>query len=290
MTRALVLLCLCCVPAVAASSASPRAAPKGVHLIVYWSESPWPSIWSIRPDGTHRRRILRNTQNGKRPRLSPDRKWVAFDGAPPGKPPLSDFDIQIIRVDGSGRRTLTGSSLWDFDAQWSPDGQLLSFSRLPRNARDEHGASIWIIRRDGTGLHRVTTGFGARWSPDGTKLVYEGPARRGASNLSVIGLDGSDPHPISTAPGTEQPAGWSPDGSRILFTRYDAAGRPSIFVVDADGANLRRLGQGIAAAWSPDGTEILYGSAFVSNLLVMNADGSGKHRLLRIAASEPDWG
>ena len=73
----------------------PTAAGPG--LIVYWRESPFPSIYAIRPDGTHARRILRNRQNAKRARLSPDRSWVAFDGASPGKRPLSDFDIQIVR-------------------------------------------------------------------------------------------------------------------------------------------------------------------------------------------------
>ena len=64
-----------------------------------------------------------NRQNAKRARLSPDRSWVAFDGAPPGKQPLTDFDIQIVRLDGTDRTTLTDSDYWDIDAQWSPDGQ-----------------------------------------------------------------------------------------------------------------------------------------------------------------------
>lgn len=57
-----------------------EGAPRARGLIVYWSESPWPSIWAIAADGSRNRRILRNRQNAKRPRLSPDRRWVAFDG------------------------------------------------------------------------------------------------------------------------------------------------------------------------------------------------------------------
>jgi hypothetical protein len=40
---------------------------------------------------------------------------VAFGGAPPGTPPLTDFDIQIVRLDGTGRRTLTHSPDWEIE-------------------------------------------------------------------------------------------------------------------------------------------------------------------------------
>ena len=289
MARVLLLACLSCLLLVAASSAAPERAPKGAGLIVYWSESPWPSIWSIRPDGLHRRRILRNRQNGKRPRLAPDRTWVAFDGAPPGKPPLSDFDIQVVRLDGTGLRTLTKSSQWDVDAQWSPDGTLLSFSRLPPHHADEHRSFVWLVRRDGSGLRRLTPGFGARWSPDGTKLVYEASTDGSTADLFVIGADGSDPRPLLSTPELEQPAGWSPDGTQILFTRYDTANRPGVFVMSAAGTNVRRLAPGIAAVWSPDGSRILYSAGFFTPLRVMNADGSHRHAVTAFAASEPDW-
>jgi hypothetical protein len=139
--------------------------------IVYWSTDPWPSIWAVRPDRSHRHRIVRTRRNAKRPRLSPDRAWVAFDGAPPAKPLLRDFDVQIVRLDGSGRRTLTTWTDVETDAQWSPDGQWLSFTRAPPNPVDCTGSSVWIIRRDGSAARRVVDGCGARWAPDGTRLV-----------------------------------------------------------------------------------------------------------------------
>ena len=135
----------------------------------------------------------------------------------------------------------------------------------------------------------MTPGFGARWSPDGTQLVYEAPGVGGVGDLFVIGPDGSDPHPLLSTPELEQPGGWSPDGARILFTRYDSANRPSVLVMNADGTNVRRLGPGIAAAWSPDGRRILYSAGFFTRLLVIDADGTHRHAVTRFAASEPDW-
>jgi Tol biopolymer transport system component len=218
-------------------------------LIVYWRDSPWPSIWAMQPDGSGRHRILRNHQNAKRPVLSAGRAWVAFDGAPPGKRAMSDFDIQIVRLDGSGRRTLTRSSAWDVDAQWSPDGKLLSFSRQPPHPQDASGASVWIVQRDGSGLRRVVSGFGARWSPDGTRLVYE--TRDG--DLHVIGADGSGDRALLTGPALDWPAAWSRDGRKILFTRSPRTDVFDVFVVNADGTGVKRLAHGVAGSWSPDG-------------------------------------
>jgi tricorn protease-like protein len=104
------LIPLAITPSVVATctpAAAGEAKPVSAGLIAFWSDDPTPSIWTIRPDGSGRSRILRNGQNAKRPRLSPDGQWVAFDGTPPGKRPMSDFDIQVVRPDGKGLRTLT---------------------------------------------------------------------------------------------------------------------------------------------------------------------------------------
>jgi Tol biopolymer transport system component len=258
----------------------------GRHLIVYWSTNPWPSIWSIRTSGKHRRRILRNHQNAKRPRLSPDRQWVAFDGAPPGKPPLRDFDIQLVRPDGTGRKTLTDSSEWDdIDAEWSPDGQLIAFERRPRPAVDDRDSVIWTIRRDGTDARPLVRGFSARWSPDGSRIVYETPEQ----DLALLDLATGKTEVLLRTPELEQPADWSPEGTRILFIRYGERSS-RIFVMNADGTGIRKLATGTAASWSPKGVRILYTRRFpASDLYVMDADGTHKHRLALASAADPDW-
>ena len=213
--------------------------------------SPIPSIWSIRPDGSGRHRILQTNQNAKRARLSPDGTWVAFDGSPPGVAAMSDFDIQLVRLDGTGLRRVTRGPAWDVDAQWSPDGKWLAFSRLPPHASDEHRASIWVVRPNGTGLRRVAAGFGARWSPDGRQLAYEAPRGAGVSDLSVIGVDGKRSRSLVTTAGIEQPAGWH--GTKVLFTRYAAGGGAGVFVVDADGGHYAGSAPGSPARGRPTG-------------------------------------
>src|SRR4029078_10821294 len=99
---------------------------------------------------THVSRIAAQ-QNAKRPSLSPDRRWVAFDGTPKGKPPLSDFDVQVMRRDGTQRRTVFRTRDCERDARWAPDGKRLSFSRMPPGADWRHSI-VCTVRLDGSGL------------------------------------------------------------------------------------------------------------------------------------------
>jgi Tol biopolymer transport system component len=264
-------------------------ASTGPGLIVYWKESPFPSIWSIRPDGKGARRLLTGRQNAKRARLSPDRAWVAFDGAPPGKRPLSDFDIQIVRLDGTGRRTLTDSDRWDIDAQWSTDGERLAFTRGGIGDLDWPNTEIWTVRREGSELRRLGPGSDARWSPDGKELVFGAPTARSRGDLFVMSADGTNRRQLLATTKLEGAAGWSPDGTRILFTRYnDSSGRNAdVFVMNADGTNIRRLAQGVAGSWSPNGKRIVYTNSL--QLRVMNADGSHKRKIRSAGVWDPDW-
>jgi Tol biopolymer transport system component len=275
-------------------SGVPPGRPDG--LIVFWRESPWPSIWSVRPDGSHLRWAYRTHQNAKRPTLSPDGKWIAFDGAPPGEPPLSDFEIQIVRWDGTGRATLTNGQQWSIDAQWSPDGRMLSFTRFRAHSVGEN-ASIWTVWRDGTHLRRLASGDGARWSPDGKRIAYGPPAPEGRGRIIAIRPDGSRPVTVLETPLPAQPAAWSPDGTKLLFTEFDRSGGGDVFVVNTDGTGLRRLTKpgwpNMAAAWSPDGSEILFtrGPPGNAELLLMDADGSHERTISddRFRGYEPSW-
>jgi Tol biopolymer transport system component len=272
--------------AFAASTAASGGPRRDRGLIVYWTHSPYPSIWAIRPDGGGRRRILRSRQNAKRPRLSHDRGWVAFDGAPPGKLPLSDFDIQIVRLDGAGRRTLTSTDDWDVDAQWSPDDTRLSFTRMPSGGNSDD-TTVWTVRRDGTNLVSLGAGSVARWSPDGTRLVISAPTGRSAGDLFVIDLVRSTRRLLLASLQLDQPTDWSRNGRKILFTRSFSDHTSAVFVMNADGTSVRRLAAGSDARWSPDGSHVLYTRD--AELRTMRPDGSGQRLVTRWPAWEPDW-
>lgn len=273
--------------AVLALAVAGSASGAGSGTIVFWNDNPYPSIWSLSgAGGAGPHKILRNKQNAKRPRLSPDRRWVVFDGAAPPKRPMSDFDIQIVRVDGTQRRTLTSSRPWDLDAQWSPDGKWIAFTRNPPSPRDCGRSSIWLIRPSGKDAHPVGAGCGARWSPDGTRLALT--SRDG--KLQVLELASGGVTTILERERLLQPNAWTRDGKRILVTTLTSTGSSgTMLLVDSDGANTQTVGSGYGACFSPDGRRILFTTAFTSPLYVVNLDGSGRRVLARVIASEPDW-
>jgi len=279
------------------SIAAPSSEARVGSLILFWSDTPWPSLWSIRPDGSHRTRVFRTRQNCKRPVLSPDRRWIAFDGTPPGQRPLSQFDIQVMRRDGTERRTLVPSPDRETDPQWSPDGTRLSYVRLAKADEEDFRKSwIWTVRPDGTGAKRLVLGNNARWSPDGKRLVFSAPTAHSDGDLFVINADGSGLSRLLSTPRLEWPSDWSPNGRKILFTR-ELPGGTDVYSMDADGSSVRRLtharGEDIGGTWSPDGKRIVFTSQRfrLAHLFVMRADGRGEHQLTRRKAEdcEPSW-
>jgi|GEM_PF-3954268 len=151
----------------------------------------------------------------------------------------------------------------------------------------------------------------ARRPPTGD-LLLSLPQSRGASQLFVVPVDGTDPHPLipgDVVSGIQAEAAWSPDGSQVAFTVQEGSAR-DIYVVNADGTNLRQLApvdrsiqvppdwviSQQSPAWSPDGTAIAFSSNQAvdhggQDIYVVNADGSNLRRLTDDAIWEfsPRW-
>jgi TolB protein len=295
--RSAVLGCLL-VALVSGASASAASRPRG--LILFWSDKAGgPSLWSIRPDGTHRRRIFRTHRGCKRPSLSPDRKWVLFDGPRRGHgEPVPQFDVQVVRRDGTGRRSLTSSDDREIQAQWSPDGSRISYARLGvEDGEDWRKTWIWTMRPDGSDKRPLVNGSSAHWSPDGKKLVFSAPAAGSDGDVFVINADGTGLRHLLVTRAAEWPDDWSPDGKKILFTRSFSDTSSDLFVMNVDGTGVRRLTRtrGIDGhgSWSPDGSQIVFESDRYrwSHLFVMRANGRHRHELTSGQANDyaPNW-
>jgi eukaryotic-like serine/threonine-protein kinase len=237
-----------------AQERSRQEAARVGSLILFWSDTPWPSLWSIRPDGSRRRRVFRTHQNCKRPFPSPDRTWIAFDGTPPGQRPLSQFDIQVVRRDGTGRRTLVPSPDRETDPQWSPDGARISYVRLAEADEEDWRKSwIWSVRPDGSGLRRLLATprleWPSDWSPDGKKILFTRELL-GGTNVYVMNTEGSNVRRLTHARGEDFGGTWSPDGTRIVFTskRFRLA---HLFVMKANGRGEHQLTRRNAEDFEP---------------------------------------
>jgi TolB protein len=136
------------------------------------------------------------------------------------------------------------------------------------------------------------TRYGVAWSPDRARLafIYTSSGNLNESELHLINADGAQEISI-LGPGTFGNPAWSPDGVTLAFAKQFPDGTRRLMLLDATGQNLRELGVRSdwdwEAAWSPDGLRLAFVSnclkpscdSAVSDLWVMNADGSGAHRL-----------
>jgi hypothetical protein len=171
---------------------------------------------------------------------------------------------------------------------------------------------VLVANVDGTGVRQVTPdgidGFAARWSPDGSSLVYQG---RNAAGIEIGNIFVVDVATRETTQITDlDPAfyGWwalhpsfSPDGQAIIFhmprgpnddvsTRWDlwsipvAGGEPTLVV--------RNASMGV---YAPDGERLAYldsprGEWTSSRLMVAGEDGSDPRLLVQGNQIEfPRW-
>lgn len=94
------------------------------------------------------------------PAWSPDGRTIAFTISDPGR-----IRIDLVRPDGTGRTHLDDSDATQAFPDWSPDGRSLAF---------EQNGDI-VIRTLATGAEdtAVPLARNPRFSPDGTRLLYE---------------------------------------------------------------------------------------------------------------------
>jgi TolB protein len=197
--------------------------------------------------------------------------------------------IFTMNADGTNIRRITHAPRHTHDdqADWAPDGKRLVFTRFPDNGP----AFIDIVNADGSGLRRVTPRCTRRRLPDAVPAGCED-----AANVS-----------------------FTPNGQRVTFSRatghvrhfprfgWDQIEHSAIAIIGVDGSGQREIlrlprysGDANFPQMSPDGRYIEFerDNSPLSKprlgiaLFVMNADGSGLHRVtpwnLR-GGDNPDW-
>ncbi len=248
-------------------------------------------LWSMNRDGSGRRRLA-DAFGG---RWSPDGQKIAFTA-------WSDktSDVFVVNADGSGKQRLTSDPGWEGGVAWSPDGQKIAFDRGIGSTSE-----IYVMNADGSEQRRLTSeawGGELAWSPLGNKIAFVS-RRDGNAEIYVMNADGSGQRNLTRNTVGDRNPVWSPDGRRIAFES-----NWQVNVMNADGSpGQRRLtrngGRNFAPAWSPDGQKIAFerrlgrkkygpcsgcGKASTFEIHVMNADGSGQHRLTTRGA-QPGW-
>jgi Tol biopolymer transport system component len=189
---------------------------------------------------------------------SPDGTRIAFEGWQDGKPERTGVytarfsdGARLVRV------TVRHGRPHDVPLDYSPDGKWLVFYRAIRaepNFPIDQGGSLWVVRTDGSKAHRLLTGAHrpadwARWSPDGTTLVFASERGSASGALWTIHPDGTHLHKLYQDPAGRFPIAptWSPDGRHVLFAldpTNDAFTHPvnKLYVINAGGTGLTQIG------------------------------------------------
>ena len=134
---------------------------------------------------------------------SPDGSQIAF--VRQTYAPSSLGQLWACNADGSNVHKLT-DTLTGYDVSWSPDGQAI--------AGDANGKLlIFDLRNPGVGPTAITIPSGSatqpRWSPDGTRLVFQFVANGATSpDIYTVKADGTDPRRLTSNPSSDVSPDW----------------------------------------------------------------------------------
>jgi Tol biopolymer transport system component len=208
---------------------------------------------------------------------SPDGTEIAFTEYPP---PDGNGQLWLMNADGSNQHLLFAESGFsDEQPSFSPDGGTIVFTRIQAGSDAQ---AIYRVSKDGTGLTEITpysTTFGisvqdrgAVYSPDGTKIAFQGQNRGGLlSAIYVMDADGSNAKRITPSDLSGVRPNWSPDGQEIVFASHCCNPQnQELWLVKPDGTELRRLTRNeygdnyngyphdYKPSWSPQGNAIVF--------------------------------
>ena len=266
-------------------------------------------LFSLRPDGSDRRRLTRTVEWEADPAWSPDGRRLAFTrgrtnchGGTCGG--TLEASLWLAYASGAPPRRLTRSAYLDGSPRWSPDGRRIAFVR--KHCCDGSPVDgVYVIGADGRGLRQLVASRATTvaWSPDGAAIAFVAEFSNGDRNSiqlvdvqtgerSTLGARGL-PSPRSLA--------WSPDGRTLAV----AAG--GISLLPATGGTARRIVSAFyvtGVSWSPDGRRLAFNGSrerwrprpgksdlYPTDLYLVDADGRHLQRLTRTAGPEyaPFW-
>lgn len=200
------------------------------------------------------------------PNWSQDGKWIAYDAWRPRKKETFNMArIFIAPADGGKPRQVSDGAMPSF----SPGGKRIVFSRYAPNR------GVWIMSSEGPEQELVLIderGWSAKWSPDGSKIVYAVHEQEKSTLvvLDIVEGDRSFLFDPAKSPyiSLNTHFEWSPDSRRIAFLGRRADETLELGIVDARGADFGldvrvsetkdakdKLSFGLA--FSPDGARLL---------------------------------
>ena len=214
------------------------------------------------------------------------------EAVPAGVIAYSDSRICRVNADGTALRCLTRGEDYG-PVSWSANGNRLAFERSYDITPGER-SEVWTVGANGGNQIRVTPpgreDGAPAFSPVAPQLTFVRYDRRRNGEQDGIMIsreDGTRPRLLVDDGSFPN---WAPDGRKIAFLN-DAGG---ISVINTDGTQRRLVVRGVRAntlEWSPDGRMLAFDNDAKGHVFIVNADGTGLHRLTRAFKEDyqPAW-
>ena len=106
------------------------------------------------------------------------------------------------------------------DPQIAPNGNAIVYTRRWVNRQtDRWESSLWIMDADGSRNRQLLEGSGARWSPDGTRIVFVAGGDEGEGAQIFVRWMDAEGAVTQVTRIEESPSDivWSPDGTQLAF-------------------------------------------------------------------------
>lgn len=242
------------------------------------------------------------------PRLSPDRRRIAFHRSPPGvhDTDFTKVSLWMMNVDGSDLVQLRPPGLDGWTQQghveWSPDGtQLVMFGGSKTNPQ------IFVTTITGASPRAVTdrggTNIDPSFAPDGESIVFVGCPGRVCFpddyELYSVSVDGGAATRLTDDDLRDHDPYYAPDGSQIAWLTQTSTdglhpgGAWNIRIADPEFTEIRRVTDdrniNSKPEWSHDGSTIYFHrldvrNAEVFSVFAIDVDGTN---LREVTAGQP---
>ncbi len=280
--------------AIAASHApSAKSAKPSQHStgdILFRSPQNYPSIYSVRGDGTGLRKISRRPLGCIGLSWSPDKKSIVMAIATKvgvvQKRDVWRYNLAIMDARTGAVRNIKivgHPNLKTLAPVFAPSGKEILFTGSVR----QRFLDLYTVNLSGTKLKQLTKDGNAsvgRFSPNGKQIAYCA-FRNGSASVSTMNRNGGNIRQLTNNGIRNQTPVWSPNGRRIAFVS-NRSGTFQIYAMNADGRAQKQLTRGanshFSPTFSPDGRQIAFTrrTKNLHQIFLMSADGTRQRPLI----------